>query len=116
MLSQNELRARSANRLRRHDLIAERVRKHAVLVNSSGMGERIVPNYWLIRLRSETDHSRKLLTRPVEQFCIDAGLIRQTITADAHDHHDFFESSIAGSFSDAVDRALHLACSCINAG
>src|SRR5579883_371103 len=63
VLAQNNQRARSPDGFGRHDLVAERVRQHSVLVNSGFMGKGVCANNRLVGLRTETNCPREFAAR-----------------------------------------------------
>src|SRR5690348_16147331 len=82
-------------------------------MNARFMRERILTENRLIRLRSEGDKLRERLARVEELFRIDFRLEGKPVMARLHRHHDFLESRVPCSLSDAVDRTLDLACTCL---
>src|SRR5207248_1901164 len=89
MLAQHQAVLRRAYRLRRHDLVAQRIAEHAVLVNAGLMRKRVASHDRLIWLHRETDNRRQQLTRLKQQLGSDPGLIRQAVRADPQRHADF---------------------------
>src|SRR6185503_7782507 len=58
MFAEHERVRRNADRLRRHDLVAERIVNHAVLVNARFMRERVAAYDRFVWLHVETDYTR----------------------------------------------------------
>src|SRR6266536_2520099 len=116
MLAQHDAVGRHAHRLRRHDLVAERIAEHTMLVNAGLMGKSIASDNRLVRLHAETQRLREQFAGGVELRAVDAALVRIDVVADVYAHHDLFHRGIAGAFADSVHRALHLARPCSNRG
>src|SRR4029077_17491288 len=109
MFSQNQARIRNAYRLRRHDLVGEWVLQDAVLMDARFVRERVAPDDRLVGLyRGGRDLAQHLAYR-VKLFTRHAGVVRISVRAYAHRHHDLFQGSIAGALADPVNGALNLA-------
>src|SRR5436190_922828 len=108
MLAQHQRVRRNADRLRRHNLVAERITNHAVLVNARLVSESVASHDCLVWLYAEADDLRQRLAGRIKLSRIDLSLKGQTIRPDIHGHYHFFERGVAGAFADAVDGAFNL--------
>src|SRR5438270_13882324 len=108
MLAQNDAISGSANRLRRHDFVAQRVTQHSVLVNASLMRERVSTYYCLVGLRRKGNNGREQLAGVIDLLGAHTGLIGHAVGAHSHRHDDLFQGSISRALADPIDRALHL--------
>src|SRR6266852_5086497 len=108
VLAQHEFVSRNSDRLRRHDLVTERIADHAVLMYARFVRKRVAPDNRFVRLHAKSDDLREQLTGRINLARIDCGFERQFIGAHAHRHYDFFQRSIAGPLADAVHCAFDL--------
>src|SRR4029453_12331163 len=99
VFAQNKIVRRHANRLRRHDLVAERITDHAVLMNSSFVCEGVATNNRLIGLHCATNDRRKQLAGGIELLSLDGRIKRQVISSYLHLYHDFFERCFPAAFA-----------------
>ena len=108
-LAQHDLVGAPAHVLGTHDLVGVARLEHAVLVDAAGVREGVGADHRLVRLHDEAgglaDHARGRhdLRR------VDADVELEVVAARAHRHHHLFERAVAGTFAQAVDRALDLA-------
>src|ERR1017187_1200358 len=92
-----------------HDLVAEGVGQHAVLVYSGLVRKSIVSHNCFVGRRAEGDDLAQHLAGGVEILELDGGADAIAVSAHIEGGGDLFQGRIAGSFADAVDGALHLA-------
>ena len=116
MFAEHERICRHADGFRRHDLIAERIVNHAMLVNARFVRKRVAADNSLVWLHFKSDDAREQLTGGIKLLGSDARVKRQTIGAHVQRHHDLFERCIPGAFADTVDGALNLPRACFERG
>ncbi len=95
MLAQDDAIGGHADRFRGHDLIAERIAEHAVLVNAGFMGEGIASDDGLVGLHVEAEGAGEHLAGGVDLGAVDAAEIGIDVGADMDAHDHLFEG---GSF------------------
>src|SRR6266851_10006426 len=93
-----------------HDLVGERVRHHAVLVNAGLVGEGVGSDDGLVGRAAEADDFGEHLAGGVELGHVDVVGVGELVAADHEDGGDLLEGA------DAVDGALDLAGSTLDAG
>src|SRR5947209_10238256 len=109
MLAEHDAVGGHAHRLRRHDLVAERVRENPVLVYARLVREGVATDDGLVRLHAEADGLGEQLARRVNLFGAHSAREGQAVWAHVQRHDDLFERGVAGALADAVDSALDLA-------
>ena len=109
VLAEDEMRFGDADQRRRHDLVAERVGQHAVLVNAGLVRKGVVADDGLVGRGLEGDDLAEHLAGGIKVFELDAGGDAVAVAAHVERGGNFFESGVAGALADAVDGALHLA-------
>ena len=72
------------------------------------MSERVASGDGLVRLHRNAGDFAQQLAGGKQMLTGNAGLVRITIAAHVHRHHNLFESGVAGALADAVNGALHL--------
>jgi hypothetical protein len=98
-----------------NDLVGGSVFQEAVLVNTGGMGESVGADDGFIGLNGHPHRIGYEAAEGVQLFGVDIG-IKSELFVLFDDHDYFFERSIAGSFSESIDRAFDLAGSVADAG
>src|SRR5581483_1851392 len=79
-----------------------------VLVNAGLVRECIAANNRFVRLHRDAGDLLEQLARGIKFLAGDRCLIGISIRTHSQRHHNFFERSVAGAFTNAVDRTFHL--------
>src|SRR5258707_5880804 len=108
MFAEHEFISRNTYRLRRHNLITQRVADHAVLMYAGFVRKSIAADNRLVRLHAKADDLREHLTGRVNLARIDSSFEGQPIAAYVQRHDNFFQRGIAGAFANSIHRALDL--------
>src|SRR5205807_3305009 len=108
VFAQHQGRAGHSYRLRRHDLISERVLDDTVLVDPCFVRESIASDDGLVRLHRHSGDLRQKLACGKELFTENRRAEWVTIRTNPHGHHELLQGRVAGAFTDAVNRALRL--------
>ena len=116
VLAQHQMRLGHAHQRGSHDLVAERVGQHTVLMNAGLVRKSVVAHDCLVGRRAKGDDLAQHLAAGIELAQIDAGGDAEAVAAHIERSGNLFQSRIAGSLADAVDGALHLACAVMNRG
>src|SRR6185503_20870611 len=99
---ENQLVCRNSDRLRRHDLVAQRIVDNTMLVNTSLVGECVSTYDCLVRLNAEADNFRKQLASWIKFSRVDARFEGQTIRSNVQRHHNLFQRSISRSLANSI--------------
>src|SRR5258708_6996805 len=105
---QDQIVAGHADRLRRHDLVAQWIGDDTVLVDPGLMGKSVAADDGFVRLGLESDNLRQQAACGIDFLRVDGGRIWQLRLANVQSHHDLFQRRIAGALANAVDGAFHL--------
>jgi hypothetical protein len=116
VFAEDHVGGRDAYGLGRHDLVGEGVGHHAVLVDAGLVGEGVGSDYGLVGRTAEADELGEQLAGGVELIHLDVVGVGELVAADHEGGGDLFEGSVAGTLADAVDGALDLSGSALDAG
>ena len=94
---------------RAHDFIGFHVLQHAVLVNAGLVAEGVLAHDGLVVLHRHAGVVGHHLGGAIQERGVDVVGEGHDVLADPQRHHDLFQRGIAGTFTDAVDGAFHLA-------
>src|SRR5688572_13209062 len=114
MFAKHDIILGHAHRFRRHYLVTKRIAKDTVLVDPGLMCKCVTSDNRLIRLDAKAYHRGKKFACRIKFGGVDAVHECHLVGPYRTCHHDLFERSIAGSFTDAVDSAFHLACTSLD--
>ncbi len=116
MFAEHDVGGRDADGLGRHDLVGERVGHHAVLVDAGLVREGVGADDGLVGRAAEADELGEHLTGREELVHLDIAGVGELVAPDHEGGGDLFEGCVAGALADAVDGALGLAGSGVDAG
>ena len=109
-LADRQRRSEKSNRLRRHDLVGERILEDAVLMNPRLVREGIRANDRLVRLYRKAGEVADEPTCGSELLRLDADVVRFKLARSrAQRHHHLFQRGVASALAESVDRDLNLA-------
>ena len=109
-LADRQLAAGQADRLRRHDLVRERVLDDAVLVDARLVGEGVAADDGLVGLDREAGQVGDQPRRGRDVLGLDARAeVGELRRPGPEGHDDLLERRVAGALTQAVDRDLDLA-------
>ncbi len=111
MLAQNQFVGIEADRFGSHDFVSFLVHQDTMLVYPGFMGKGVCSDNCLVRLYDNACNSREQATGTIDMLGVDIVFIRHDIAAGPQGHDNFFKRTVAGTFTDTVDRALNLSCS-----
>jgi hypothetical protein len=115
VLAEDEISVGYTYRGGRHDLVGERIGHHAVLVDAGLVGEGVGSDYCFVGCCAEADALGEELAGWVELLHLDVVGVRELIAANHQRSGDFLEGGVTGALTDAVDGALDLTGSALDA-
>src|ERR1035438_8958043 len=116
MLAEDKMGFGDANQRWSHDLVAEGVGQHAVLVDAGLVGKGVVAHDSLVWRGPEGDDLPQYLAGGIKYLKIEAVGDAVAVAANVEDGGDLFEGCVAGALPDAVDGAFDLTCAVLNRG
>ncbi len=114
VLAQNKLVLIKTDRFRRHDLVGRLFHDHAMLMNAGLVGKGIRPDNGLVGLHHDAGDSRQHAAGGIDVLGGHARVVGQYVIAGPKGHDQFFEGAVAGTLTDTVDGAFHLACASLH--
>src|ERR1044072_4948135 len=108
VFAQHDVVRGHADRLGRHDFVAEGIREQAVLMYARLVREGVAADNGLVRLYAEADYLREELARRVKLFCLHTARGGQGVWPRAYTPHHLFARGVACALADAVDCAFDL--------
>src|ERR1035441_2938154 len=108
MLAQTQMCLGNSDQCGCHDLIAERVGQHSMLMNARLVRKCVIAYDGLVWRGAKGDDLPQHLARRVQVIELDASRNAIAISAHIERRCNLFESRITGTLTDAVDGALHL--------
>src|SRR6267143_2704084 len=108
VLSENQRARRHPDRLRRNNLVRQRVLDDSVLVNSRLVRERVRAHNRFVRRHLRSRDLGEHAARGEQFFQPNARRNPEAVLAHCQRHDDFFQGSVSGAFADPVDRAFDL--------
>src|SRR5260370_32722681 len=116
VFAEHEFVGRNTHGFWRHDLVAQRIADHTVLMYAGFVREGVTPDDGFVRLNAEADDPREQLAGRINLASVDSGLKSESIAAHVQCHHDLFQRCVARALADAVNSALDLTCTCVDGG
>ena len=109
VLAQDQLGLSQTHIFRPHDFVGAALLEHAVLMNAGFVGKSVLADDGLVALHVDAGDARDQPAGGTEALGVDGGAHLKVVRPRVDGHHHFFQSAVAGPFTQAVDRAFHLA-------
>ena len=116
VLAQHQVRAAHAHQRWRHNLVAQRVGQHAVLVDAALVRKGVGAHNRLVGRGLEGDDLAQHFAGGVELVQLDAGLDAIAVRAHIESSRNLFQRRVARALANAVDGALHLPRAVLDSG